>query len=174
MTRERISRSTRTARGLVRCSYPSRATTLLPFRRSAACIIAMSVELRKMGEAARAVLASQSRQIDFLSKDRGSMATNRSTVHGSDLDTVAGNGLLHRRMFLTAGAAAAAAVAGAALPNPAAADACPWRIRKSTHKCVGPGSLVRICPDLDVPSSHRFAGALGLQDAIFGGQPPSP
>ena len=29
-------------------------------------------------------------------------------------------------------------------------------IRKSTHKWVGPG------------------GALGLQDAIFGGQPPSP
>ena len=53
------------------------------------------------------------------------MATNRSTVHGSDLDTVAGNGLLHRRMFLTAGTAAAAAVAGAALPDPAAADALP-------------------------------------------------
>ena len=53
------------------------------------------------------------------------MATDRSTVHGSDLDTVAGNGLLHRRMFLTAGTAAAAAVAGAALPNPAAADALP-------------------------------------------------
>ena len=53
------------------------------------------------------------------------MATNRSTVHGSDLDTVAGNGLLHRRMFLTAGTAAAAAVASAALPNPAAADALP-------------------------------------------------
>src|SRR3954447_5749125 len=45
------------------------------------------------------------------------MASNRSTVHGSDLDTVAGNGLLHRRMFLTAGTAAAAAVAGAALPD---------------------------------------------------------
>src|SRR5438552_803989 len=53
------------------------------------------------------------------------MATNRSTVHGSDLDTVAGNGLLHRRMFLTVGTAAAAAVAGAGLPNPAAADALP-------------------------------------------------
>ena len=53
------------------------------------------------------------------------MATNRSTVHGSDLDTVAGNGLLHRRMFLTAGTAAAAAVAGATLPNPSAADALP-------------------------------------------------
>src|SRR6478752_7320851 len=53
------------------------------------------------------------------------MASNRSTVHGSDLDTVAGNGLLHRRMFLTAGTAAAAAVASATLPNPAAADALP-------------------------------------------------
>jgi sulfane dehydrogenase subunit SoxC len=53
------------------------------------------------------------------------MATDRSTVHGSDLDTVAGNGLLHRRMFLTAGTAAAAAVASATLPNPAAADALP-------------------------------------------------
>jgi hypothetical protein len=65
MTRERISRSTRTARGLVLCSYPSRAITLLPFRRLAASIIAMSVELRKMGEKARPVPASQSPQIDF-------------------------------------------------------------------------------------------------------------
>src|SRR6185295_1610800 len=57
------------------------------------------------------------------------MATNRLTVHGSDLDIVAGNGLLHRRMFMTAGTAAAAAVASAALPNPATADALqvePW------------------------------------------------
>jgi DMSO/TMAO reductase YedYZ molybdopterin-dependent catalytic subunit len=53
------------------------------------------------------------------------MASNRLTVHGSDLDTVAENGLLHRRMLLTAGIAAAAAVAGAALPDPAAADALP-------------------------------------------------
>ena len=53
------------------------------------------------------------------------MATNQSTVHGSELDTVAGNGLLHRRMFLTVGTAAAAAVAGAALPNPAAAEGLP-------------------------------------------------
>ncbi|MFQ3459154.1 MULTISPECIES: sulfite dehydrogenase [Bradyrhizobium] len=53
------------------------------------------------------------------------MAADRSTVHGSDLDIVAGNGLLHRRMFLTAGTAAAAAVASSALPNPAAADALP-------------------------------------------------
>ena len=37
----------------VLCSYPSQAITLLPSRRLAACIIAMSVELRKMGEAAR-------------------------------------------------------------------------------------------------------------------------
>jgi sulfane dehydrogenase subunit SoxC len=51
------------------------------------------------------------------------MAADRSTVHGSDLDIVAGNGLLHRRMFLTA--AAAAAVASSALPNPSAADALP-------------------------------------------------
>src|SRR4030081_914148 len=53
------------------------------------------------------------------------MAADRSTVHGSDLDIVAGNGLIHRRMFLRAGTAAAAAVASAALPNPAAADALP-------------------------------------------------
>src|SRR3954451_24440668 len=53
------------------------------------------------------------------------MASNRSTVHGSDLDTVAGNGLLHRRMFLTAGTAAAAAVAGAALPDLAVAAGLP-------------------------------------------------
>ena len=53
------------------------------------------------------------------------MATNRSTLRESDLDTVAGNGLLHRRMFLTAGTVAAAAVVGAALPGPAAADALP-------------------------------------------------
>jgi sulfane dehydrogenase subunit SoxC len=53
------------------------------------------------------------------------MAADRSTVHGSDLDIVAGNGLIHRRMFLRAGTAAAAAVASAALANPAAADALP-------------------------------------------------
>src|SRR6478735_4820941 len=53
------------------------------------------------------------------------MASNRSTVHGSDLDTVAGNGLLHRRMFLTAGTAAAAAVAGTAMPDPAPAAGLP-------------------------------------------------
>jgi sulfane dehydrogenase subunit SoxC len=53
------------------------------------------------------------------------MAADRSTVHGSDLDIVAGNGLLHRRMFLTAGTAAAAAVASSALPNLSAADALP-------------------------------------------------
>ena len=57
------------------------------------------------------------------------MATDRSSVHGSDLNTVAGNGLVHRRMFLMAGTAAAASIASAALPNPAAADALqvePW------------------------------------------------
>src|SRR3954453_10047089 len=53
------------------------------------------------------------------------MAADRSTVHGSNLDIVAGNGLLHRRMFLTAGTVAAAAVTRAALPDPAAADALP-------------------------------------------------
>ena len=57
------------------------------------------------------------------------MATDRSSVHGSDLNTVAGNGLAHRRMFLMAGTAAAASIPSAALPNPAAADALqvePW------------------------------------------------
>src|SRR3954447_23207784 len=57
------------------------------------------------------------------------MATDRSSVHGPDLNTVAGNGLVHRRMFLMAGTAAAASIASAALPNPAAADALqvePW------------------------------------------------
>jgi len=49
MTRERISRSTRIVHGLVPYSYPFKATTLLPSRRSVACIIAMSVELREMG-----------------------------------------------------------------------------------------------------------------------------
>src|SRR3954454_3084626 len=53
------------------------------------------------------------------------MAADRSTVHTSNLDIVAGNGLLHRRMFLTAGTAAAAAVASSALPNPSVADALP-------------------------------------------------
>src|SRR2546421_12640567 len=57
------------------------------------------------------------------------MATDRSSVHGPDLNTVAGNGLVHRRMFLMAGTAAAASIAGAALPDLAAADALqvePW------------------------------------------------
>src|SRR3954449_2169045 len=57
------------------------------------------------------------------------MATDRSTVHGSNLNTVAGNGLVHRRMFLMAGTAAAASIASAALPDPAAAGALqvePW------------------------------------------------
>src|SRR5262249_50236080 len=52
MMRERISRSTRIVHGLVLYSYPPQATTLWPSRRSAACIIAMSVEPRKMGEVA--------------------------------------------------------------------------------------------------------------------------
>jgi hypothetical protein len=46
---ERISRSTGIVHGLVLCSYPARAITLLPFRRLAACIISMSVEPRKFG-----------------------------------------------------------------------------------------------------------------------------
>src|SRR3981189_1493327 len=53
------------------------------------------------------------------------MATNQSTFPGSVLATGAGNGLFHRRMFLTAGTAAAAAIASSALPNPAAADVLP-------------------------------------------------
>src|SRR6476660_10027766 len=57
------------------------------------------------------------------------MAIDRSTVHGSDLNAVAGNGLVHRRMFLMAGTAAAASIASAALPDPATAGALtvePW------------------------------------------------
>jgi transposase InsO family protein len=64
--RERVFRSTRTVHGLVLYSYPPQAITLLPSRRSAACIIAMSVEPRKIGEAARSLLSRhQSRQIEF-------------------------------------------------------------------------------------------------------------
>jgi sulfane dehydrogenase subunit SoxC len=47
---------------------------------------------------------------------------HRSTVHGNDGDAVAGNGLLHRRLFLTAGTAATAA---AVLPRSATAEALP-------------------------------------------------
>ena len=53
------------------------------------------------------------------------MATNRSFAQGTDVDTMAGNGLLHRRMFLMAGTAVAASVASTALPDPAAAEALP-------------------------------------------------
>jgi hypothetical protein len=64
MTPERISRSTRIVQGLVLCSYPARAITLLPSRRLAACVIAMNVEPRKIGpHAARP--CSQLRQIEF-------------------------------------------------------------------------------------------------------------
>src|SRR2546426_5352988 len=70
MTRERISRSTRIVHDLVRYSYPPQAITLSPSRRWAGCIIAMSVELRKMGEAARCCPCPQSRQIAILSKDK--------------------------------------------------------------------------------------------------------
>ena len=52
MTPERIFRSTRIAHGLVLYSYPPQAITSLRSRRWAGCIIAMSVELHKMGEAA--------------------------------------------------------------------------------------------------------------------------
>jgi hypothetical protein len=51
MTPERISRSTRTAHGLVACNFPPQAI-LLPSPRSAVCIIAMSVEPREIGGAA--------------------------------------------------------------------------------------------------------------------------
>jgi hypothetical protein len=47
MTRERISRSIRIVHDLVPYSYPSQAITLLPSRRWAGYIIAMSVEPRK-------------------------------------------------------------------------------------------------------------------------------
>ena len=57
MTPERIFRSTRIAHGLVRYSHPPQAITLSPSRRSGACIIAMSVEPREMGEAARSYLS---------------------------------------------------------------------------------------------------------------------
>jgi sulfane dehydrogenase subunit SoxC len=56
------------------------------------------------------------------------MAKDRSSVHESDLNAAAGNGLVHRRMFLMAGAAAAGSIS-AALPNPVTAGALqvePW------------------------------------------------
>jgi Homeodomain-like domain len=52
ITPEPISRSTRTALGLVACNFPPQAT-LLPSRRWAVSIIAMSVEPRNIGEATR-------------------------------------------------------------------------------------------------------------------------
>jgi hypothetical protein len=52
MTRERIFRSTRIAHGLELYSYPPQAITSLRSRRWAGCIIAMSVELREVGESA--------------------------------------------------------------------------------------------------------------------------
>ena len=60
MTPERIFRSARTAHGLVPYSLPPPAT-LLPSRRSAVCIIAMSVEPREMGEAARSLVPALNR-----------------------------------------------------------------------------------------------------------------
>lgn len=66
MTQERIFRSTRIAHGLVPYSYPPQAITSLPSRRWAGCIIAMSVELREVGESARCCLSlPKSRQIEF-------------------------------------------------------------------------------------------------------------
>jgi hypothetical protein len=56
MTPERISRSTRTAHGLVACNFPLQAI-LLPSPRSAVCIIAMSAERREIGAAARSRLS---------------------------------------------------------------------------------------------------------------------
>src|SRR5689334_10791435 len=53
------------------------------------------------------------------------MAAKRSFAQGPEVDTVAGNGILHRRMFLMAGTAVAASVASTALPDPAAAEALP-------------------------------------------------
>src|SRR5262249_61357529 len=53
------------------------------------------------------------------------MATNRSFAQGPDVDTVAGNGLLHRRMFLMAGTAVGASRASTALPDSAGAGAFP-------------------------------------------------
>ena len=53
------------------------------------------------------------------------MAINRSFAQGADGETVAGNGLLHRRMFLMAGTAVAASIASTALPDWAAAEALP-------------------------------------------------
>ena len=65
MKPERIFRSTRIAHGLVRYSHPPQAITLSPSRRSGACIIAMSVELRKMGEAARCCLCPNRAKSNF-------------------------------------------------------------------------------------------------------------
>jgi hypothetical protein len=56
MTPARISRSIRTAHGLVARNFPPLAT-LLPSPRSAVCIIAMSVEPREIGTAAGSSLS---------------------------------------------------------------------------------------------------------------------
>ena len=89
------------------------------------------------------------------------MAADRSTVHGSDLDIVAGNGLIHRRMFLTAGTAAAAAVASSALPNPAAADALPvepWmKLPGSGFVGYGHRNTKKRSPELGTPHQARPA-----------------
>ena len=91
------------------------------------------------------------------------MAADRSTVHESDLDIVAGNGLLHRRMFLTAGTAAAAAVASSALPNLSAADALPvepWmKVPGSgfSSATASPRNTKRRSPELGTPRPARPA-----------------
>ena len=57
------------------------------------------------------------------------MSANRPIQPSQDLEAVAGNGLLHRRVFLTGGAAFAAAVTGYTLSDTAAAQQLtdpPW------------------------------------------------
>ena len=53
------------------------------------------------------------------------MTGNRRMPRSQDLEAVAGNGLLHRRVFLTGGAAFAAAVTGYTLSDTAAAQQLP-------------------------------------------------
>ena len=76
MTPERISRSTRTAHGLVACNFPPQAI-LLPSPRSAVCIIAMSVEPREIGEATRSACPHSIALNSFLSKDSRGHATSQ-------------------------------------------------------------------------------------------------
>ncbi len=64
----RISRSTRTAHGLVAWDFPPQA--ILPSPRSAVCIIAMSVEPREIGEAVRSACPHPITLNSFLSNDK--------------------------------------------------------------------------------------------------------